>query len=84
MVGTHAESSSTVGSGCVDFTGDSTVSVGWASVVVGSDVVGGEAGMLGNIRYSILVGDATSSLIGWCGSEYDPDDARHDHRKAGL
>ena len=61
VVGTHAESSSTVGSGCVDLTGDSTVSVSWASTFVGSDVVG----MSGNIRCSILVGCATSSLIGW-------------------
>ena len=43
----------------------SIVSVGWASAFVGSDVVEGEVGMSGNIRCSILAGDATSSLIGW-------------------
>ena len=39
------------------------MSVGWASAFVGSDVVEREVGMSGNIRCSILVGDATSSLM---------------------
>ena len=59
MVGRHAESSSAVGSGCVDFTGDSSE----ASAFVGSDVVEGEVGMSGNTRCSILVGDAAQHMI---------------------
>ena len=64
VLGAGIESQTTMGCGCVDFTGRPRVAVDWVSAFAGSDTIDIEVGTSCSTRCFIFVGGATNARTG--------------------